>query len=133
MNVLHTLDLLDLIIAVVLAAAASAAIAWSAFRKELRRRGLAPSGEIQVVRTERQPVTLRASRRIPAQMYLDLAARYGKYPDTVGLWMAEKMIAGDAGKLAELSRVTVDRDPERDEYVFQLTLMVVPADKEAKG
>jgi len=42
------------------------------------------------------------------------------------------MIAGDAGKLAELARVTVDRDPVRDEYVFQLTLMVVPADEKVK-
>lgn len=132
MSVLQTLDMVDLIIAVVLAAA-SAAIAWSSFRKELRRRGLAPFGEIQVVRTERQPVTLRASRRIQAQVYLDLAARYGKHPETVGLWMAEKMIAADAGKLANLSRVTVDRDPERDEYVFRMTLIVVPADEGARG
>ena len=133
MSVLQTLDMVDLIIAVVLAAAASAAIAWSAFRKELRRRSLAPSGEIQVVRTERQPVTLRASRRIQAQLYLDLAARYGKHPKTVGLWMAEKMIAADADKLANLSQVTVDRDPERDEYVFRMTLVVVPANKEGEG
>lgn len=132
MRMLQTLDLMDLIIAVVLAAAASAAIAWSAFRKELRRRSLAPSGEIQVVRTERQPVTLQASRRISAQMYLDLTARYGKHPETVFLWMAEKMIAADASKLAELSRVTVQRDPVRDEYMFRMTLTVVPADEEVK-
>lgn len=124
-----TIGMVDLIIAVVMAAAASAATARILYRKALRRQVMAPSGEIQMVRTERHPVTLRASRRIPAQVYLDLAARYGKHPETLGLWMAEKMIAADAGKLAELARVTVDRDPVRDEYVFQLTLMVVPADK----
>lgn len=130
MSLLHTLDLVDLIIAVVLTAAASAAIAWSSFRKELRRRCLVPSGESQVVRTERRPVTLTATRRMSPQTYLDLAARYGKYPETLGLWMAEKMITADAGELAKLSRVTVARDPKRDEYVFRMTLIVVPAENE---
>ena len=92
-----------------------------------------PQEENVVVRTEVRPVTLTATRRMSPQMYLDLAARYGKYPETVGLWMAEKMITADAGKLAKLARLTVDRDPERDEYVFRMTLVVVPADEEAKG
>lgn len=123
-----TLTIWDLIIAVVLAASASAAIARAAYRRALRRRGPEPSGEIQVVRTERKPVTLRASRRMTSEMYLDLATRYGKYPETLWLWVAEKMIAADAGKLAQMSRVTVDRDPVKDEYVFSMTLIVVPED-----
>lgn len=88
--------------------------------------------EIAVARTEVRPVTLTATRRMSPQTYLDLAARYGKYPETLGLWMAEKMITADAGKLAELARVTVERDPERDEYVFTLTLVLVPR-KEGEG
>lgn len=127
MSVLHNLDLLDLIIAVVLAAAASAAIAWSSFRKELRRRCLVPSGESQVVRAERRPVTLTATRRMSPQMYLDLSVQF---PNAFGPWMAEKMICADAGELAKLARVTVARDPKRDEYVFRMTLIVVPAENE---
>lgn len=86
--------------------------------------------ENTVVRTEVRPVTLTATRRMSPQMYLDLAARYGKHPETMFLWMAEKMITADAGELAKLSRVTVARDPKRDEYVFRMTLIVVPAENE---
>lgn len=118
-------------LAIIVAAIFVTLLAWliiSAPKRRIRRRFPDPSGEIQVVLSERQLVTLQAERRMPAKVYLELATRYGKYPETLGLWMAEKMIAADAGKLAELSRVTVDRDPKRDEYVFQLTLLVVPAE-----
>lgn len=89
-----------------------------------------PQEEIAVVRTEARPVTLTATRRMSPQMYLDLSVQF---PNAFGPWMAEKMICADAGKLAKLARLTVDRDSKNGDYVFTMTLVVVPEKEEGDG
>lgn len=107
---------------VVLAATASAIAAVLIMTKRHKHLQSFPAGL----------VAFRARRRMPAEVYLDLSTRFGRNPCTVRAWMAEKMIAGDASKLAEMAEVTIHRVPDKDEYEFELTLIVAqpatPAD-----